>query len=227
MLKISCAFKIIPEMSTETCYVRSAMYCTRHWRCKETKASEDSWSKRALASELESLMRGDSPGEQPPLSWGPRKASQKKNYLRFILSGRNGYIISKVQSFPGGSNGKESAWNARDLRFNPWVGKIPWRREWQPTPVFLPGEFRGQRSLAGHSPWGRKEPETNEATDTFTSVWNEVRHLVQKLRISRWRLKTIKLTVRAFWAQAPCDNTHQMPLKVARSASWGQEWECL
>ena len=38
-------------------------------------------------------------------------------------------------------------------RFDPWVGKIPWRREWQPTPVLLPGEFHGQRSLAGYSPW--------------------------------------------------------------------------
>ena len=35
---------------------------------------------------------------------------------------------------------------------NPWVGKIPWRRAWQPTPVFLPGESHGQRSLAGYSP---------------------------------------------------------------------------
>ena len=38
-------------------------------------------------------------------------------------------------------------------RFDPWVGKIPWRRAWQPTPVFLPGELHGQRSLAGYSPW--------------------------------------------------------------------------
>ena len=38
--------------------------------------------------------------------------------------------------------------------FDPWVGKIPWRREWQPTPVFLPGEFHGQRRLAGYSLWG-------------------------------------------------------------------------
>ena len=38
--------------------------------------------------------------------------------------------------------------------FDPWVGKILWRREWQSTPVFLPGECHGQRSLAGHSPWG-------------------------------------------------------------------------
>ena len=42
--------------------------------------------------------------------------------------------------------------------FSPWVGKIPWRREWPPTPVFLPGEFHGPRSLVGYSPWGRKEP---------------------------------------------------------------------
>ena len=40
--------------------------------------------------------------------------------------------------------------------FSPWVGKIPWSREWLPTPVFLPGESRGQRSLAGYSPWGRR-----------------------------------------------------------------------
>ena len=44
--------------------------------------------------------------------------------------------------------------NAGDIRerFNPWVGKIPWRRAWQPTPIFLPGESHGQRSLAGYSP---------------------------------------------------------------------------
>ena len=40
--------------------------------------------------------------------------------------------------------------------FDPWVGKTPWRRKWQPTPVFLPGESRGQRSLVGYSPWGHK-----------------------------------------------------------------------
>jgi len=38
--------------------------------------------------------------------------------------------------------------------FDPWVRKIPWRREWLPTPAFLPGEFQGQRSLAGYGPWG-------------------------------------------------------------------------
>ena len=46
--------------------------------------------------------------------------------------------------------------------FNPQVGKIPWRREWQPTPVFLPGESHGQRRLEGYSPWGCKELDMTE-----------------------------------------------------------------
>ena len=46
--------------------------------------------------------------------------------------------------------------------FDPCFGKIPWRRAWQPTPVFLPGESHGQRSLAAYSPWGHKELDTSE-----------------------------------------------------------------
>ena len=52
--------------------------------------------------------------------------------------------------------GKESACQCRTHRFNPWVGKIPWRRKWQPTPIFLSEKSYGQRSLAGYSPWGCK-----------------------------------------------------------------------
>jgi len=50
----------------------------------------------------------------------------------------------------------------RRLGFNSWVRKIPWRREWLLTPVFLTGEFHGQRSLVGYSPWGRKELDMTE-----------------------------------------------------------------
>ena len=50
--------------------------------------------------------------------------------------------------------------------FDPWVGKIPWRRAWQPTPVFLPGESHGQRSLVGCSPWGCKESDTTQPLST-------------------------------------------------------------
>ena len=52
--------------------------------------------------------------------------------------------------------GKESACQGRKYRFNPWLRKIPWRRQWQPSPVFLLEKSHGQRSLAGYSPCGRK-----------------------------------------------------------------------
>ena len=59
---------------------------------------------------------------------------------------------------------KNQPGNAGDVRFNPWVGKIPWRRKWQPTPVFLPEEFHGQRSPVGCSPMDHKESDTAEVT---------------------------------------------------------------
>ena len=76
--------------------------------------------------------------------------------LRYLLS-------SPVQGFPGATSGKEPAHRCRRckrLRFNPWAGNTPWRRKWQPAPAFLPGESHGWRSLADHSPWGRKESDT-------------------------------------------------------------------
>ena len=53
---------------------------------------------------------------------------------------------------PCSSDGRESACNAGDLGSVPGSGRFPWRRKWQPTPVFLPGEFHGQRNLVGYSP---------------------------------------------------------------------------
>ena len=53
--------------------------------------------------------------------------------------------------------------------FYPWVGKIPWRRKWQPTSVFLPGKSHGQRSLAGYSPWGPKKSWTWFSNQTITN----------------------------------------------------------
>ena len=53
--------------------------------------------------------------------------------------------------FPGGASGKEPIYQFRGHKrcgFDPWLGEIPWRRKWQTTPVFLPGESHGQRSLA-------------------------------------------------------------------------------
>ena len=58
----------------------------------------------------------------------------------------------RLIGFPDGASGKEPACQCRRHRFYPWVRKIPWRRAWQITPVFLPGEPHGQRCLAGYSP---------------------------------------------------------------------------
>ena len=70
------------------------------------------------------------------------------------------YSLGKV---PGGSVVKNSPAMrrcGRSREFNPWVGKIPWKRKWQPPPVFLPGKSNGWRSLVGYSPWGCKELDT-------------------------------------------------------------------
>ena len=71
-------------------------------------------------------------------------------------------LMYLITCFPGGTRGKEPACQCRRRRFDPWVGKIPWRRKWHPTPVFLPGKSHGQRSLEGYSPWGRKESDVTE-----------------------------------------------------------------
>ena len=79
-------------------------------------------------------------------------------------------ILSKfpsVAGFPGGAGDRELTCQCKRhmrSRFNPWVGKILWRRAWQPTLVFLPGESHGQRSLSGYSPWDHKALDTTEVT---------------------------------------------------------------
>ena len=68
---------------------------------------------------------------------------------------RLNYFPKVRLGFAGGASGKEPAFQCRRHKrcsFIPWVGKIPWRRAWQPTPVFLPGKSQGQRNLEGYSP---------------------------------------------------------------------------
>ena len=69
-------------------------------------------------------------------------------------------IITCLSPIPGGS---DSVWlQCGRPGFNPWVGEIPWRRKWQPTPVFLPRKSQGRRSPVGYSPWGRKASDMTE-----------------------------------------------------------------
>ena len=92
--------------------------------------------------------------------WG-QKELDKTGQLSFYLS--------------GGASGKESScqWRRHKRReFDPWVGKILWRRNWQPTPKFLPGESHGQRNLAGYSPWCCKELDTTEQLNTLTRFFD-------------------------------------------------------
>ena len=82
------------------------------------------------------------------------QADCSKDWAVFAVS----VILLPVHSpeLPSWLSGKESACQCRRPGFNHWAGKIPWRRKWQPTRVFLPGKSSGQRRLAGCSPWGRK-----------------------------------------------------------------------
>ena len=81
--------------------------------------------------------------------------------------------------FPVGASSKESACRCRRCqrhRFDPWVRKISWRRKGQPTLVFLPGKFHGQRSLVGYSLWGLKELDTTERAHVCKRAHIRFRH---------------------------------------------------
>ena len=98
---------------------------------------------------------------EPPRILGHDHIISRKLKRKPSLSEVKGY----AHSYPGLTqwlSSKESACKCRSHRFDPWVEKIPWRKKWQPTPVFLPGQFHGQRNLADYSRWGCKESEMTE-----------------------------------------------------------------
>ena len=88
----------------------------------------------------------------------------KLSSLFFSSSSSLSFFLSILKGFSGGARGKEPTHQCKRRGFSPWVGKIPWRRAWQPSPVFLLGEPLRQRSLVGYSPWGHKESDMTEAT---------------------------------------------------------------
>ena len=106
------------------------------------------------------------------LSKGSENRSAKFSLVVEKLSKWNINQLWGIQGFPGSSDGKISPCNARDLGSTPdsypWVRKIHWRRKWQPTPLFLPGEFPGQRRLAGYIQWDHKKLDTTERLTAYT-----------------------------------------------------------
>ena len=88
----------------------------------------------------------------------------------------------------------------QETGLDPWTGKIPWRRKWQPTSVFLPGEFHGQRSLVGYGSWGHKELDmTEQLTHTWlirVDVWQKPTHhykaIILQLKVNKFKKITHK-----------------------------------
>ena len=110
-----------------------------------------------------------------------RVSNEKNSQTFFCMSVSNNHcflslILGTVILLQGASQMsqcKESAWQCkrcRRLGFNLWVRKIPWRRKWQPTSGFLPGESHGQRSLVGYSPWGHSWIQLSQLS-THTYTW--------------------------------------------------------
>ena len=121
------------------------------------------------------------------------------------------------------------AWRLQRSRFDTWVGKIPWRRAWKPTPVFLPGESHGQRRLVGYSPKSHKGSDMTEVTYhactmlTFCFVFLLcvcvcVRACVCCSMISGIRVRLVELKCRFFTLCPVCS--------VAESCRSGDPMDC-
>ena len=105
--------------------------------------------------------------------WGTRQNLKKKVKVKrqdWHSSGLWGH-------FPWWLRGKESACQCRRHHSDPWTRKIPWRRKWQSTPVFLPGKSYGQRSLASYSPWDCKDSDTAEQLNHTHTHTHKKKHI--------------------------------------------------
>ena len=146
-------------------------------------------------------------------------------------------------------SGKESACPCRRCKrcwFHPWVGKNPWSRKWQPSPVFLPGKFHRQRSLVGYSPWGSKELDTLEKLSTKAlrdkqdpALFAEDVYLVGEraiLHVSSIMLKSVQISLRVQKkGSVQCSRSrkpsarrsHLAPCQEEKAVgrTWGQEAE--
>ena len=146
--------------------------CLAPCRCEHHRGQET----RVTYAASPAAPRFSGPARSPPVGEAGWQV------LPLMIPGFTSCLSSSPPTFglPGWLSGKESACQCRRHkrhRLDPWVGKIPQSRKWQPTPVFLPGESHRQRSLVGYSPRGHKDVGTAEhvhAPPTFkgTGVWN-------------------------------------------------------
>ena len=119
------------------------------------------WSGNLVSAHVMSWQAGQCPWQLQPL---PPHCDWKQAKLYALQEQRPSFLHPSgkphgVSRLPRWRSGKENVCQCRKYRrqgFHPWVGKIPWRREWQLASVFLPKKSYGQRSLVGYSPWGHK-----------------------------------------------------------------------
>ena len=131
-----------------------------------------SWRGHATTFWLPQLELSGSAGQTEQYKHGCPRFWLVQPFLAFVLNGKQEEPMGRefrkgCVGFPGGSSGKEPTCQCRRLkrrRLDPWDRKTPWRRAWQPSPIFLPGEPHGQRSLVGYSPLSFKESHMTEAT---------------------------------------------------------------
>ena len=90
------------------------------------------------------------------------------------MSGKEGFCFQMASQVAQQLSSKEPTYECRIGGFHSCVGKIPYRRKWQPLPLFLPGKFHGQRSPAGYSPWGRKELDMTEQAPKHSISGTEI-----------------------------------------------------
>ena len=129
-------------------------FSTEHWGLEEVLCY---WStEKGSCADLEGQGRQRLPGGNAPAT---RLRAQGTGSVTASPGSKPG---STTHWLPRWLGGKATAWQYGGCRLSPWIGKIPWWREWLPSLVFLPEESQWQRSLAGYSPWGRQESDTTE-----------------------------------------------------------------
>ena len=129
---------------------------------------QSSWGFADSSVGKESACNAGGPGSIPGLERSAGKGKKHSSILAWATKSWTGLSNFHFFGFPISPDGRVCL-QCRRPWFNPWVRKIPWRRKWQRTPVFLSGKSHGRRALAGYTTWGHKESDTTKQL-TYTQA---------------------------------------------------------
>ena len=128
--------------------------------------------------------------------------------------------------FPGGSDGKSVCLQGGRPGFYPWVGKVPWRRKWQPSSVLFPGKSNGWKSLVGYHPWGLKESDTTEWLHSLSilhecvlSHFSHVWLFVTPWTVAHQPSLSMGFSRQEFSSELPCPSPGDLPDPEIKLAS--------